>query len=316
MLKLKVAVLGCGKRSGAHLKALRSFDDVDLVAVCDPVKENRARRRAEVEVAKGYADLADLLTDEPLDAAIVVTPPHLNAKVSQPCLEAGVNTLMEKPPGLDIEETIALRDTAARTGAKGMVGWNRRFDPFLLQARQIVLERGPVTQLVGEFHKSTKGIEAEGVFHESVMDKLLLESPIHTIDAVCAMSGSIAVEVHGLVRRATTPYRDVHTGIIQFENGCVGTIISNYTTGVRRERYEIHGDEVSCYLEGIRSGVAYVKGEKTVLEADPTVGAVNQMRYFLDCVKEDRPIEQPAANLDTAIDTMEVALKILNSVRN
>ena len=293
---------------------LKSFEDVDVVAVCDPVDEVRERRRVDYEVAKGYADLADLLTDEQLDAIFVVTPPHLNAKVAMPCLEAGVNTLIEKPPGLAIEETIALRDAAAQTGAKGMVGWNRRFDHFLRQAQQMVLERGPITQLVGEFHKSAKGIHAEGVFHESIMDKLLLESPIHAIDAVCAMAGSKVAEASGFVRRSTTPYRDVHTGIILFENGCVGTIVSNYTTGARLERYEIHGDEISCYLEGISSGVAYVKGEKIELEGDRKASTVDQTRFFLDCVKEDRPIEQPGCDLDCAIETMKVALKILDSV--
>jgi predicted dehydrogenase len=314
MEKLKVAVVGCGKRSRTHLRALKSFEDVDVVAVCDPVDEVREQRREEFEITNGYAHLADLLTGEQLDAIFVVTPPHLNAKVSLPCLEAGVSTLMEKPPGLDIEETMALRAAAERTGAKGMVGWNRRFHPMLLQAKRMVLERGPITQLVGEFHKSMKGIQAEGIYHESIMDKLFLESPIHAIDAVCALADSKAAEVHGIARRSTTPYRDVHTGIILFENGCVGTIISNYTTGARLERYEIHGDEISCYLEGIRTGVAYVKGEKIELEGAGDASGIDQARYFLDCVRDDRPIEPPGCNLDCAVETMKVALKILESI--
>ena len=38
-------------------------------------------------------------------------------------------------------------------------------------------------------------------------------------------------------------------------------------------------------------------------------------RFFIDCVKHDRPIELPAANLDEAIKTMELCEAILAGLR-
>ena len=89
MEKLRAAVVGCGARGRGHIRILKSFEDIDLVAVCDPVDEIRERRRGEFEVDKGYANLADLLSKEKLDAIVVATPPHLNAPVAMECLEAG-----------------------------------------------------------------------------------------------------------------------------------------------------------------------------------------------------------------------------------
>ena len=45
-----------------------------------------------------------------------------------------------------------------------MVGWNRRFDPLVLQVREEIESRGPIYQLVGEFHKSMSGFIAGGRF--------------------------------------------------------------------------------------------------------------------------------------------------------
>ncbi len=37
METLKAAVVGCGGRGKGHIRILKSFPDVELVAICDPV---------------------------------------------------------------------------------------------------------------------------------------------------------------------------------------------------------------------------------------------------------------------------------------
>ena len=44
-------------------------------------------------------------------------------------------------------------------------------------------------------------------------------------------------------------------------------------------------------------------------------GTLEEIRFFLDCVKEDRPVSLPAANLDEAVKTMELADAILAGLR-
>ena len=79
---------------------LQTFDDVELVAVCDPVATARDGAGDEFGVSRRYADVDELLDNETLDAAFVITPAHLNAPVALRCLERGVNTEVTKPPGL------------------------------------------------------------------------------------------------------------------------------------------------------------------------------------------------------------------------
>lgn len=315
MAKLRVAVVGCGERGRqAHLRHLSQFEDVELAAVCDPVPAARDAAGDAFGVARRYASADELLEAEVLDAVFVAPPAHLNASAALPCLERGVNTLLEKPPGLSLAETVALRDAAARTGAKAMVGWNRRFHPIIVQARNMVEARGPVTQLVGEFHKGF------GFYHahrlpEHLMDNMLLMSPIHSIDLVRAIAGAEVAEVHSVVRRAESRYKDVHAALVLFENGCVATLIHNYTTDARLERYEIHGHGISAYLEGITQGAVVGDGQRHELRCDYAESTGAQDRFFLDCIKENRPIGLPGANLDEAVKTMALAEAILAGLR-
>ena len=315
MEKLRVGVIGGGGRGRGHMRELKEFADVDLVAVCDPVAEIGQRAVEEFGIGRQYAQLEEMLAQEPLDAAVVATPAHLNAAASLPCLQAGVPTLLEKPPGLTVGETIQLRDAAATAGVQGMVGWNRRFHPIIVEARRLVEERGPVLQLLGQFHKSMSRIVARDMFPESMLDHMLLETPIHAIDIVRALAGGKVVEVHSAVRRANSSYRDVHAALVVFDNGCVAQLMANYTTDERLERYEIHGCDISAYLEGVRQGEVVADGQRRPLGEAGSGGTREQARFFLDCVRQGRAVGLPAANLDEAVATMELVEAIQAGLR-
>ena len=313
MSNLRVAVIGCGGRGRGHMKILSEFDDTTLVAVCDPVEAARNNAADTFNVSNRYASIDELLDSETLDAIFVATPAHLNGEAALPCFERGVHTLLEKPPGMSVSETIALRTAAERTGAKGMVGWNRRFHPIIVEAKRQVTARGPVTQIVGEFHKSITRLT--GRFPEHLMDNMFLETPIHALDTIRAVAEADVQEVHSVVQRAISDYKDVHAALILFDNGCVAQHIANYTTDARLERYEIHGRDISAYLEGVSQGTVFCDGTQHKLTEAGTGGTVEQNRYFLDCVKSDTPVSFPAANLNEAVKTMQLAEDILNGLR-
>ena len=312
---LRVAVVGCGERGRDHMQALRQFEDVSLAAVCDASEEVLKGAADDFNVADRYTRLEDLLDAEALDAVFVAVPAHLNAESARPCLEMGLSTFVEKPPGLSVAETSSLRDTAARTGAKAMVGWNRRLHPIVVKAREMVEARGPVMQLVGEFHTSMTTTVESGQYPERLLDNIHLVSPIHAIDLVRAIAGSDVAEVHSVVRRAASRYKDVYAALVVFENGCVAQLTHNYTTDARLERYEIHGREVSAYLEGVKGGVVFQDGDRIELGGSESNGTAEQARYFLDCVKYNRPVSLPAADLDEAVKTMQLAEAILAGLR-
>lgn len=315
MANLQVAVIGCGGRGRGHMRILSDFEDTDLVALCEPVEAARNNAGDVFNVSNRYDTIEALLDNETLDAIFVATPAHLNGESALPCLARGVNTLLEKPPGMSVEETASLRDTAKQTGAKGMVVWNRRFHPIIVQAKQQVKARGPVTQLVGEFHKSITGLARAGRFPQHLMDNMFLETPIHALDALRAIAEAEVQEVHSVVQRTISDYKDVHAALILFDNGCVAQLIANYTTDARLERYEIHGRDISAYLEGVSQGTIFCDGTQHQLTSPGTSGTLEQNRYFLDCVKSDSPVSFPAANLDEAVKTMQLAEAILNGLR-
>jgi predicted dehydrogenase len=309
MAELKVGIVGCGGRGRGHARHIAGLDGVRLEAACDPAAATRRAVAAEFGIPHQYDEPRQMLATGSLDAVVVSAPPEFNFAAALPCLEAGVDTLVEKPPGLRVAETRQLQEAAARSGARCMVGWNRRFNPLIVEARQRVAERGPLVTIVGEFHKNLAQIEAQGKIAEPVLARFLYETPIHSIDIVRALAGSPVSEVHAVSRSSVSRHRDVFGALIQFENGCVGHLIANMTAGARLERYELHGAGISVYLEGVSRGQVVEDDAVTELTVarDSTL---EQDRFFLDCVRDGRPIAAPACDLHGAVATMELAARI------
>ena len=195
-----------------------------------------------------------------------------------------------------------------------MVAWNRRFHPMVVAAREMVEARGPIAQIVGEFHKPLTRIMKWERYAPEVMDNMLYETPIHAIDLVRALAGSDVVQVHSVVSRRFSKYKDVHAALVEFENGCVVSITANYTTDARLERYEVHGRDVSAYLEGVREGYVQVDGGRVEIESTGSNGTVEQARHFFDAIRNGTPIGPPAADLDEAVKTMKLLAAIMDGL--
>ena len=317
MSKIRIGFIGCGGRNRrGHMRHINEFEDVEMVAVCDVVENARIAAGAEYGIKERFGNIDEMLEADLVDAVVIATPPHLNARAAKSCLEKGIDTLLEKPPGMSLSETKELRDIARRTGAKGMVGFQRRFHPMVVEARRMIAERGPVTQILGEFHKSMTSAETARDWPEELLDNVIYETPIHAIDLVRAVADSEVVEIHSAVRRAVSSHKDVHAAMVIFENGCIAQILANYTGPARLQRYEFHGKDISTYLTGIQEGYALTHEGRIELE-DPvgSGGGVELDRFFVDSIKNDKDIISPAANLDEAVKTMELIDGILKGLR-
>ena len=122
---IKFAVVGCGMMAENHLTGYRVIKEKDpelfeIVAMCDIDGErakNLANKTGDFQaVPPTYTDLEEMLKNEDIDAADVITT-HSNHHVSTiACLEAGVNVVVEKPFGLTIRAGRMMLNAAEKSG--------------------------------------------------------------------------------------------------------------------------------------------------------------------------------------------------------
>jgi predicted dehydrogenase len=125
-VKLAVGFIGVGTMGRGHLNALLGRDTVEVVAVCDVVKERRegalemvqkkyaARTKSGISSSvRTYIDFRELLDHKGLDAVVISTPDHWHAI---PCIlaaKAGKHIFCEKPLTHHVAEGRAIVDAVA-----------------------------------------------------------------------------------------------------------------------------------------------------------------------------------------------------------
>ncbi|MGC0251242.1 Gfo/Idh/MocA family protein [Pseudactinotalea sp. Z1748] len=123
---LGVGIVGVGGIAPNHIAALRSTPLAALRAVCD-VDLSRATQLGRAEDCAAYGDLAEMLTDDDVEAVVVCTPNVSHAALGQQVLDAGRHLLMEKPLAMNAQDARNLAATAQQEGLALAVGHSHRF---------------------------------------------------------------------------------------------------------------------------------------------------------------------------------------------
>ncbi len=315
-MSLRIGLAGYGRRGRGHINAVNEIEESHLAAVSDPMIEAREAASNELKGVSVYSSVADMVESGDVDAVIVAAPAHLNGTAAIDAIERGIPVLIEKPPALSVAGVLDLNEAATRSGSKVMVAFNRRFNPLIQAAIDVIRETGPLRQIVAEFHKDIHEFMDDPRISPTIMDLMLLESPIHSADIVTHIADSPVSQTSAIVKRTASGFRDVHAALIEFENDVVCQFTAAYTSGGRLERYELHGDYVSVYLEGVQRGWVLRDGERTELDAayETGIDTLAQAKHFVRSVIDDIDYPPPAATIETSIATLRLCESILDSV--
>jgi predicted dehydrogenase len=137
MKRLRLGIVGCGAVTERyHLPAVAASDDVELVALVDPVEERAsklAREHGAPVVLTEHGGLPGTV-----DVAIVAAPNRLHAPIACDLARAGVHVLVEKP----LARTAAECDEIAAAAREGKVvvavGHDFRHFPVAQLARELL----------------------------------------------------------------------------------------------------------------------------------------------------------------------------------
>jgi predicted dehydrogenase len=151
--KIALGFIGTGFMARGHLDNFLGRPEVEVVAVCDVVKERRedAVQRTEKRYAdriksgaykgvKGYTDFRELLAQKGLDAVVVGTPDHWHAIPSVLAARAGKHIYCEKPLTQNLADGRAVVDAVAKGKVIFQTGSQQRseFSGFFRKAVEYV----------------------------------------------------------------------------------------------------------------------------------------------------------------------------------
>ena len=207
---LRLAVIGAGHLGRFHAKLARELEDVELVAVVDPLEEGAGRLATECGVA-AFTDLADALAH--IDAAIVATTTTSHHAVGCQLLRHGIHVLMEKPLALTVAECDELVRLAQNNHLILQVGHIERFNPAVDQALPYL--RGP---------KYIEAVRYSGFTFRSTDIGVVLDLMIHDLDLAMTLAGAAVADVSAFGLAVLGRHEDVARARLHFTNGVIADL--------------------------------------------------------------------------------------------
>jgi UDP-N-acetylglucosamine 3-dehydrogenase len=313
MEKIRVGLVGLGFSGSLHADAYSTIKEkVDLVAVCDVDKE-KAEMMACCYNTKYYTDFKEMLENETLDAVDLCVPHHLHSKFVIAAAKAGKHVMVEKPMATTVEETEKMIKETKKANVKFMVAEDQVHLPAHKLAKELIdkdaigkIFMARVVSAVYDIPEDDKGWKLDPRNKGVLLDMaahyfMVLFWMMGKIEKVCALAESVVVE------KRESDFDDNAIAIFKFKNGAVGEI--SVTTTVVSEplqRLEFYGTEGTIIIDhSCEKPLKYFSAHKG-METDGWVKPEvwheiypgyfpltfsNEVKYFIDCIKENREPE-------------------------
>ncbi len=148
--RVTVGIIGSGGRAVFETKQYPSFDNVEIVALCDAQESRRLSAKETLEKvyadqgrpSRGmrlYADFRELLAQKDIDGVYVATPDHWHVPILVAVMKAGKHCHCEKPLGVSIEQDFAALAAVRKYGKIFQYGAERRSTPDARKGIELVL---------------------------------------------------------------------------------------------------------------------------------------------------------------------------------
>jgi predicted dehydrogenase len=272
-----VGFVGCGGIAHLHSSALREVArgglPVVAVAAADPVADHRRAVARNFRFARFYDTADELLADPEVDAVWVGVPTHLHASTYEAVLAAGKHLYAEKPIAPDLATVRRLTELATAAPVTTQVGFQARFDPMLLRARDLV-RSGEIGPTMSYLWRDDEGFPTASVGDTTSAWRsdraaagggVLLEHSIHALDVVQWFFGPVARVTASSRRVLGFDVEDTVAVLLEHTSGVVGTHVGVYGGVVGREvsRFEIQGRDAIIEIE--RNGTVVEAPDNTFL---------------------------------------------------
>jgi predicted dehydrogenase len=134
---LGVLIVGAGRVSTAHARAVGDTDGAKLVAVAD-VDKGRADAFAEKWDCQAYGDYAEALKRDDVHIVTIALPHHLHERATIDACSAGKHVFIEKPMADTVEECDRMIAAAEKAGVQLFVAHTQRYFASTIKAKEII----------------------------------------------------------------------------------------------------------------------------------------------------------------------------------
>jgi len=300
---IKFGLIGCGRISENHFKAVEQIPDAEITSCCDIDIARAENRSLEFGIGNYYENYRDMIGKETLDAVIICTPSGLHPEIGITSASNHLHVITEKPMATDLESADRLIQACDKNNVKLFVVKQNR-----LNSTMKLLKNAVVKNRFGKIYTVQSNVfwQRPQSYYDQAKWRgtwefdggAFMNQASHYVDALYWLIGPVdhvMAEAATMARRIET--EDTGSAILKFRNGVIGTL--NVTLLTYPKNFEgsitILGEKGTVKIGGIAVNKIEKwefaepdEDDKSVLDSSyqpPNVYGYGHLQYYHNVVK-------------------------------
>lgn len=329
------AIIGAGMHPHQKVApAIGLTPEAELIGVLSR-DQGRADAFAETHEAKtGFSSMDELLADSRIDAVFVSSPNAMHKEHTLLAAKAGKHVLSEKPMATSVDDAAAMVTACRESGIKLGLGFELRFHPAHLLARDLVSlgKLGRVRLLQGHWgrgergepeHKPRSGLR--GWWEDPVAmggGSVIMGLGVHVFDLVRFVMSQEITEVTAMTDGQTDaqPLEHIASMSLRLEDGTIANVSCGRMLPDTLNNFTVYGTDgrftSTATVWESRMGSLEVVSETVnqteEFEYDYLANFVAELSDFHAALKEDR---EPTATGTDGLRSTEVNSAVIESAK-
>jgi predicted dehydrogenase len=267
--------------------------------------------------ARFLSDAQSVIDDVDANLIVIATRHGSHAELARQALERGKHVFLEKPLALNDAELDSVLEAAARSAGQLLVGFNRRFSPLAVKAKEVFAGHQLPLSIV--YRVNAGRVPREHWTQDaSEGGGRIVGEVCHFIDLMQFLTGAAPTSVYAAAVAANSGNAISEDSVmitLQFADGSNGMIayLAEGDGSLPKEHIEIFGEGKTFVIEDFRSARLYADGrEKKETLRQQDKGQAEETRLACAVVLEGKPAPISLQELEA---TTRATFRIKDSLR-
>jgi len=283
--KIGVGIIGAGNIvREIHLPNLERLSNIyTIIGMCSKTGSNAESTARKYKSVYATTNYRELLSDDSIDMIIISTRHNLHVQIAIEAAKAGKAIFLEKPMALDKEELTDLVAVLEKTKVPFMVGFNRRFSPFILIIKEVIKNR--INPMIINYKMNAGFIPKEHWVHTEEGGGRNIGEACHIYDLFNYLTESKFNSVNSSSINPRTEQissNDNFIATIKYKDGSVCNLIytSMGSMEVSKEKMEIYFDNKIICLNDYKELNFFGLNKNGTRRSISDKGHYNELKFF------------------------------------
>lgn len=312
MSKIGLGIIGLGHIFKDYLKVISDIKDFEIVGA---ITKSNVKTRKFAKLKKNffvYNSLDQMMLDNRINAVLVLVSPEETFKVLKVIVPYKKFIFIEKPIGLNFEETKKIKTLFLKYKTPNMIGFNRRFYSVFKKGLKIINSKGGIHSILIEGHERFWKIDKKR--NKKILNNWIYANSSHTIDLLRFFAGEFN-KIYSFKKSVNKKNGDNFSMILKAKKNILATYISSwYSPG--GWSIKLFGNGITVIFEPLEQGYILntkfkkknIKPSKYDIIYKP--GFYEQMISFRSLIRNNKLI-WPAQDVVNAYKSVALIKKIL-----